>query len=490
MLMLTIVAPSYAIPNFEEATVIGDDVNMRLRPSTDSPFVLKLDKDTRIGVFSEEVPGWYRVIYGNYRGYISKDYVFLPSTDILVGNVLADETPVYQNAGEFSEVVGSLNAGVGVMVKSISGDYYLVEYSQEVKETSPSPSPSVSPSAQPSPTVQASNVPTPTAEHSPSPSPSATAQVNEGASPLPTSSSPQGENEVQTILTSANTQAPPKATEETNNEEETPVDDGISAQTPAQSEDFTDTALETEGDVSTTHVQKTGYVAKDAIKLSASKQAANLLKEGMQGAEVVKMQRELKERGFLDASATGEFGEKTKLAISLFQRKANLPEDGIAGPKTLEMLYGDNDIKITFAERMGLGGEVKLLPWSEAQHIFSKGTTAKITDVKTGISWNAKRFGGWFHADSEPVTAEDTAKMKKAYGGSWSWDRRAVWITVDGVTMAGSINGMPHLSWTINNNNFKGHHCIHLYQSKVHQTSAQCPRHQAAVQYAYKMGNQ
>ena len=65
------------MPYFEEATVIGDEVNMRMRPSTDSPVITQLGEGTRIGVFCEEQDGWYRIIYGNYRGYISSEYVFL-----------------------------------------------------------------------------------------------------------------------------------------------------------------------------------------------------------------------------------------------------------------------------------------------------------------------------------------------------------------------------------------------------------------------------
>ncbi|MEG2541805.1 MAG: peptidoglycan-binding protein [Christensenellaceae bacterium] len=410
-----------AIPNFEEATIIAEDVNMRLRPTVDSPFVLKLANGTRVGVFCEEVDGWYRIIYGNYRGYVSKDFVFLPSTDMLVGNILADETPVYQNAGEFSEVVAKLGAGLGVTIKNIQGDYYMIEYEDAAA------APQATPSAQPT-AVQPSASETPSVQPSESVQPSAT--------PSATPSAPQ--------------------------ESVVPQE-------------------------STTAV-KTGYIKKDSVKLSTSKNPTNLLKAGMKGVEVVKMQRKLIDRGFLDASATGDFGDKTKAAVTFFQEMAELPADGIAGAKTLEMLYGDNDIKATYAQRMGISGSVKLTPWNEVKDIFYKGATARVTDVKTGISWNEKRFGGWFHADSEPVTAEDTANMKKAYGGEWSWDRRAVWVTIDGQTFAASINGMPHLSRTISDNNFPGHHCIHFYKSKVHQTSRECPRHQAAVQYAYKKG--
>jgi uncharacterized protein YgiM (DUF1202 family) len=356
---------AYAIPAFEEATITADDVNMRLRPDTDSPVVLKFKKGTRIGVFTEEGKDWYRIIYGNYRGYVNKDYVFLPSADNLVGHALSDGVNIRQNPGEFSNVVGKVNAGAAVTIKNISGDWY----------------------------------------------------------------------EVQT-------------------------DEGV-----------------------------TGFVSKTLVKESTSKKAASLLKQGMSGAEVSKMQKKLRDRGFFAGSITGYFGDQTVEAIKAFQGKAKMHADGVAGEKTLEVLYSDNDIKTTASERAGIKGKVLLTPWDKMQNILKKGMYFRITDVKTGLSWRAYRFGGWWHADSEPATAKDTAIYKKVYGGHWSWNRRAVWVTVGSHTYAASIHGMPHMVDVIRNNDFPGHMCVHFLHSKVHQTGKECPRHQAMVQYAYRVGN-
>lgn len=50
------------------------------------------------------------------------------------------------------------------------------------------------------------------------------------------------------------------------------------------------------------------------------------------------------------------------------------------------------------------------------------GAKFTVTDVRTGKSFRARRFGGWYHADSEPITKEDTAVMKSLEG--FSWNRR------------------------------------------------------------------
>lgn len=135
-------------------------------------------------------------------------------------------------------------------------------------------------------------------------------------------------------------------------------------------------------------------------------------------------------------------------------------------------------------------GKVQMADWwtSNIQKTFKVGVIATVTDVDTGISWQVKRSGGSNHADVQPLTAADTAKMKKAYGGSWSWNRRAIWVTIDGVSYAASMNGMPHGSGSIKNNNFDGHHCIHFLNSRTHTGNRWDTAHQAAVQKAYKAG--
>ena len=121
---------------------------------------------------------------------------------------------------------------------------------------------------------------------------------------------------------------------------------------------------------------------------------------------------------------------------------------------------------------------------SDIQKIFARGVIAQVTDVETGLSWLEKRTGGMYHADCQPLTAADTAALKNAYGGVWSWNRRAVFVTIDGVNYAASINGMPHGGQSITDNDFQGHHCIHFTNSKVHATGKVDSGHQSAIKKA------
>lgn len=133
--------------------------------------------------------------------------------------------------------------------------------------------------------------------------------------------------------------------------------------------------------------------------------------------------------------------------------------------------------------------EVIMSDWwkGEIQSVFKRGSTATVTDVDTGISFQVKRTGGNSHADAQPLTSADTALMLKAYGGTWAWTRRAIWVTVDGKTYAASMNGMPHGdSDTMPDNDFDGCFCIHFLNSRTHAGDRLDAAHQAAVKKAYE----
>lgn len=60
-----------------------------------------------------------------------------------------------------------------------------------------------------------------------------------------------------------------------------------------------------------------------------------LSKQGSTGEEVRKIQRKLKELGYLTGSVDGIYGSKTKKAVISFQKNCGIAADGICGPTTL-----------------------------------------------------------------------------------------------------------------------------------------------------------
>ena len=124
------------------------------------------------------------------------------------------------------------------------------------------------------------------------------------------------------------------------------------------------------------------------------------------------------------------------------------------------------------------------LPWSTVNNLFPRHGTARVTDVRTGLSFDVWRRGGWAHADVEPRTWSDANTLRRIYGGRWSWLRRPIIVEVGGYRIAASMNGMPHGGQAITSNGFPGHHCIHFMGSTTHGTKRLDPNHQVAVREA------
>ena len=128
---------------------------------------------------------------------------------------------------------------------------------------------------------------------------------------------------------------------------------------------------------------------------------------------------------------------------------------------------------------------VKLNWFKGGSGVLKKGSYGYIYDIDTGIKLRIKRMGGHNHADVEPATAADTAKLKKIAGGKFSWDSHAVILIAGGKYVACGINTMPHGDQTIKNNGYNGQFCLHMVGSLTHGTEKVNSAHQASIRRAY-----
>lgn len=266
---------------------------------------------------------------------------------------------------------------------------------------------------------------------------------------------------------------------------------------------------------------------------------------GSRGASVTAVQGYLVSLGLLAGRPDGVYGPRTREAVRSFQRQQGLVADGVVGPSTLDRLrqaaggrtvvhrVSRGDTVYGIARRYGTSadrvialngltrpeflrpgqtlmvpargealpegsarlpeapvtpGSVELLSWPEVNRLFPRGTEAKVIDVGTGRTFRVRRIQGTNHADSEPLDFADTEVMRAAYGGRWSWDRRAVVVEVAGRRIAASMNGYPHGTGHYQRNGFKGHFCLHFLGSRTHGSRVVDPAHQAAVQAAFRWG--
>ena len=67
-----------------------------------------------------------------------------------------------------------------------------------------------------------------------------------------------------------------------------------------------------------------------------------MLSSGSSGDEVKALQSRLQQLGFYSGVLDGDYGKGTRTAVKLFQAQHGLDDDGIAGQKTLEMLYSND----------------------------------------------------------------------------------------------------------------------------------------------------
>lgn len=134
--------------------------------------------------------------------------------------------------------------------------------------------------------------------------------------------------------------------------------------------------------------------------------------------------------------------------------------------------------------------KVIVMDWYEGgSDVFRKNTYANIYDIESGETIRFKRMGGTNHADIEPATAADTAKLLEICGGEFSWDSRAVILYAGDLRIACAINTMPHGQQTITDNNYEGQCCLHMINSRTHGSDSVNAEHQKAIQKAYQWGN-
>lgn len=263
-----------------------------------------------------------------------------------------------------------------------------------------------------------------------------------------------------------------------------------------------------------------GIIIITAMNSVSAFAATNILKKGMRGSSVTQLQNDLKGLGYFNTECTGYFGDITWKSVVNFQRQNGLDADGIVGSMTFAAIErsnsgnqtvsrGENNSSQTVSRGENRDTEyLGAVQWfGNAENIYSIGRQAQVYDINTGKTFNVKRTYGYNHADTETLTAEDTRIMKEIYGGSFSWVRRPIILTIENKKIAASMAGMPHAGLdkyaaninvsnrsegygygqnldTVKSNNMDGHFDIHFLGSKTHGSNKIDANHQTTIQKA------
>jgi peptidoglycan hydrolase-like protein with peptidoglycan-binding domain len=258
------------------------------------------------------------------------------------------------------------------------------------------------------------------------------------------------------------------------------------------------------------------------LLLAAANKTAKSESVSSNAMSIKDVQTALKKLGYYTGVVDGVTGSRTKAAIQKFQKANKLTADGVVGTTTKNKLIAaaSNSGTIakatttttkdttTAAASQSKGGIELLDWWTKASKVFKIGSTATVTDTKTGKTFKIVRTYGTNHADVEALTAKDSETIKDIWGG-WSWTRRPVIIEVNETRIAASMAAMPHAGLDsqpantyvsqrsggysrgtnldkIKNNGMSGHMDVHFLNSKTHGTNKVDPKHQAAVKQAAK----
>lgn len=242
--------------------------------------------------------------------------------------------------------------------------------------------------------------------------------------------------------------------------------------------------------------------AQEIKDYTGSGDASTTYRYGSTGSAVTFIQTALTKLKYYTAEITGHFGSKTEDAVKRFQKDNGLTADGVVGKTTMD--------KLNEKYNGGSGGSsadttydkiVYNLSWTKYKTVMQNlGLKAgnkgcKLTDLRTGKSFNIYVQSTGNHADVEPLTSADTATLCSIYGvgtaSAISWERRPMLITIGAVQVVCSIYAQPHGQQNITDNNFNGQFCVHFLDSTIHSSNGgnvpDDQNHQAIIKEAVRI---
>lgn len=222
-----------------------------------------------------------------------------------------------------------------------------------------------------------------------------------------------------------------------------------------------------------------------------------LMRLGDENESVKIMQQTLINLGYLTGRADGKFGTLTYRALKEFQKDNALFADGVADSQTIAALNSANKAPAA-TDSPSSGGAANTLAaiarnvkyeywYSTVRNEARKYPYATLFDPESGISWQVHMFSFGKHAEIEPLTPNDTAKMNQVCGTE-NWTPKPVWVFfADGTIRIATTHSKPHGVQHRRDNNFPGHCCLHFPRTMAQVTAIgpYATKHQKAVDQAW-----
>ena len=127
----------------------------------------------------------------------------------------------------------------------------------------------------------------------------------------------------------------------------------------------------------------------------APKAASANLSSGSKGQPVIQLQTRLQELGYYSGKIDGDFGSGTKRAVEVFQKQNGLDADGIAGQKTLSLLYSDQAKSISYYDTLNDDQPILVNKWHPLPDDFEPADLVTVKDLAGSLLlYDDEKFQG------------------------------------------------------------------------------------------------
>jgi hypothetical protein len=197
------------------------------------------------------------------------------------------------------------------------------------------------------------------------------------------------------------------------------------------------------------------------------------------GTAIADLQRALLGLGYpadtlQDGTPSGVYKGKTHQGVVAFQQRNGLTISGVADSATQRKLFAGGAAPFSTPVTELPAGEGKLgvpaVSSVQLQHWYKtvkgklrSGNIVRVTHPRSGISYNLRVYSPNYHMDAEPATFRDTQLMNRAFGHVPAWIIEVVYVQLpDSSWSLATTHNYPHMSWSIKDNGFGGHLCVHF----------------------------
>lgn len=189
---------------------------------------------------------------------------------------------------------------------------------------------------------------------------------------------------------------------------------------------------------------------------------ARLLRKGSHGDDVRRAQQALIDKGYSCGrwGADGDFGSGTYNAVVAFQRNNGLEVDGIIGPNTSALLFG-NGVPASSSNNIGVDGQWGRQTTRALQDLFGTGTDGIVSNQLA--AYQSKNPGllseSWQWESSKRGGSAMVKEMQRRLG-----------VTADGYVGPATISALQsHLGTPVDGHISNPSECVRALQSRLNQ---------------------